>query len=92
MLPEGRAKGSLEIAIDRAAEAITEGRDAVQALRHSKGSSDDLVQTLTSWSGTRDRSGRYRTGCCAGHVPGFSRRQASASSRGTARRSLSNRE
>lgn len=48
MLPEGRARESLQIAIDRAAEAITEGRDAVQALRRSGGGSDELIQTLTS--------------------------------------------
>jgi signal transduction histidine kinase/ligand-binding sensor domain-containing protein len=50
MLPEQpvQAKESLQIAIDRAAEAITEGRDAVQELRSSRISSNALVQTLTS--------------------------------------------
>jgi signal transduction histidine kinase/streptogramin lyase len=48
MLPEGHAKESLQLAIDRAAEAITEGREAVQELRRASGSSDDLVHSLTS--------------------------------------------
>jgi signal transduction histidine kinase len=48
ILPEGLAKNSLEVAIDRAADAITEGRDAVQALRQGGNRSEDLVQTLTS--------------------------------------------
>jgi|SRR5665213_1353984 len=48
MLPEGRARESLELAIDRAAVAITEGRDAIQALRGSGGNGNDLVQAMTS--------------------------------------------
>ena len=50
MLPERpvQAKEALESAIDRAAEAITEGRDAVQKLRSSRMSKDDLVRSLTS--------------------------------------------
>lgn len=43
-----RARESLESAIDRAADAITEGRDAVQELRGGRLSGDDLVQTLTT--------------------------------------------
>ena len=43
-----RARQSLESAIDRAADAITEGRDAVQELRGGRLSGDDLVQTLTT--------------------------------------------
>jgi ligand-binding sensor domain-containing protein/signal transduction histidine kinase len=49
MLPEQpiRAKESLQIAMDDAAKAIAEGRDAVQELRSSQMSSNDLVQSLT---------------------------------------------
>ncbi len=42
-----QAMEALEIAIDRAANAITEGRDAVQELRSSQMSSNGLVETLT---------------------------------------------
>ena len=42
------AQRSLGIAIDRAADAITESRDAVYKLRNSKASRDDLIGTLTS--------------------------------------------
>jgi signal transduction histidine kinase len=50
MLPDQpiQAKDCLGIAIDRAAEAITEGRDAVQELRGSGISGSNLVQALTS--------------------------------------------
>lgn len=49
LLPEhpSEAKQSLEIAIDRAASAITEGRDAIQELRNGELASRDLVGTLT---------------------------------------------
>jgi len=43
-----QAKESLGIAIDRAAQAITEGRDAVQALRSNEMARNDLFETLTS--------------------------------------------
>jgi signal transduction histidine kinase/ligand-binding sensor domain-containing protein len=43
MLPPGEAKQKLESAIDRAAEAITEGRDAVQELRSSAVETNDLA-------------------------------------------------
>lgn len=43
-----RAKQSLQIAIDRAALAITEGRDAVQDLRSSESDRNDLVTSLTA--------------------------------------------
>jgi signal transduction histidine kinase/ligand-binding sensor domain-containing protein len=42
------ARQSLQIAIDRAEEAITEGRDAVQELRGSAQGGNDLVESLTS--------------------------------------------
>ncbi len=50
MLPERPVEASeaLEIAIDRAAAAITEGRNAVQELRSDRPGSDDVVETLTA--------------------------------------------
>lgn len=50
MLPSrpAEAKESLKIAIDRAARAITESRDAVQELRGQSPESADLVQALTA--------------------------------------------
>ena len=50
MLP-GRpddAKRKFESALDQAAHAITEGRDAVQAMRDSAAASDDLPQALSA--------------------------------------------
>jgi signal transduction histidine kinase len=50
MLPSRpvEAEQALKIAMDRAAQAITEGRDAVQELRSSTLSNEDLVPALTS--------------------------------------------
>jgi signal transduction histidine kinase len=50
MLPEEpvKARESLQTAIDRAAQAITEGRDAVQELRGAGLYGDDVVESLTS--------------------------------------------
>ena len=50
MLPEEpvKASHSLQTAIDRAAQAITEGRDAVQELRGAGAYSSDVVESLTS--------------------------------------------
>ena len=50
MLPDraAEAQGALTIAIARAAEAITEGRDAVEALRSKASGCEDLVQSLTA--------------------------------------------
>jgi signal transduction histidine kinase/ligand-binding sensor domain-containing protein len=50
MLPERpeRALSALETAIDRAAKAITEGRDAVQELRNRRSSGMSLVEVLTA--------------------------------------------
>ena len=42
------AKQALEHAIDEAAQAITEGRDAVQNLRSASGSADDLAVAIGS--------------------------------------------
>ena len=49
LLPERplEARRSLAIAIDRAAEAITEGRDAVQELRSNSLGGKNLVESLT---------------------------------------------
>jgi signal transduction histidine kinase/ligand-binding sensor domain-containing protein len=50
LLPDkpSQAKASLGVAIDRAALAITEGRDAVQDLRKSEAGDSDLVMSLTA--------------------------------------------
>jgi PAS domain S-box-containing protein len=50
MLPERpmEAKERLDSAIDQATEAITEGRDAVQALRESTVQRNDLARALTT--------------------------------------------
>jgi signal transduction histidine kinase len=50
MLPDrpAEAERALKIAMDRAAHAITEGRDAVQALRSNTSNSNDLVLALTA--------------------------------------------
>jgi signal transduction histidine kinase len=47
-LPEGAldARKTLEVAVDRASDAITEGRDAVQALRVSAVEQNDLPQAI----------------------------------------------
>jgi signal transduction histidine kinase len=45
-LPAGEAKQTLDGAIDQAAEAITEGRDAVQGLRSSTVETTDLAVAL----------------------------------------------
>ncbi len=49
LLPERpqQAKEQLEVAIDRAADALTESRDAVQKLRTRAVGSSDLVEALT---------------------------------------------
>jgi ligand-binding sensor domain-containing protein len=49
LLPDqpSQAKQSLEIAIDRAASAITESRDAIQELRTSELANSDLIETFT---------------------------------------------
>jgi len=45
-LPEGKSKEQLESTIDQAAEAITEGRDAVQGLRTSTVEKNDLALAI----------------------------------------------
>jgi signal transduction histidine kinase len=47
-LPEGEAKKRLESAIDQAAQAITEGRDAVQGLRASTVETNDLALAVSA--------------------------------------------
>jgi signal transduction histidine kinase/ligand-binding sensor domain-containing protein len=49
MLPASPAKQSLEHAIDQAAQAITEGRDAVQGLRSSVVESNDLAVAIRTF-------------------------------------------
>jgi signal transduction histidine kinase/ligand-binding sensor domain-containing protein len=48
LLPEGPARQSFESAIDQAAQAITEGRDAVQGLRSSTVTTNDLPAAIGS--------------------------------------------
>ncbi|HVP00235.1 MAG TPA: two-component regulator propeller domain-containing protein [Bryobacteraceae bacterium] len=48
MLPPGKAKETLEKAIDQAAQAITESRDAVQELRASTVLTNDLPGAITA--------------------------------------------
>jgi len=48
LLPAGEPKQKLESAIDRAAQAITEGRDAVQGLRSSTIETNDLALALNT--------------------------------------------
>jgi signal transduction histidine kinase/ligand-binding sensor domain-containing protein len=48
LLPPGEAKQTFESAIDRAAQAITEGRDAVQGLRSSTVVTNDLALALNT--------------------------------------------
>jgi signal transduction histidine kinase len=49
MLPASPAKQNLEHAIDQAAQAITEGRDAVQGLRASAVESNDLALAIRTF-------------------------------------------
>lgn len=46
LLPEGKAKAQLEQALERADQAIAEGRDAVHELRSSAAVSNDLAQAV----------------------------------------------
>jgi signal transduction histidine kinase len=46
LLPEGKAKHHLEQALERADQAIAEGRDAVYDLRGSAAATHDLAQTV----------------------------------------------
>ncbi len=48
VLPEGEAKKRLESAIDQAAQAITEGRDAIQGLRSSTLVTSDLAVAVSA--------------------------------------------
>jgi len=48
MLPDSEVKKKLESAIDQAAEAIAEGRDAVQNLRASTAVTNDLAVAITT--------------------------------------------
>jgi signal transduction histidine kinase/ligand-binding sensor domain-containing protein len=46
ILPEGNAKQTLDSAIDQAAQAITEGRNAVQDLRSPTAETSDLAEAI----------------------------------------------
>ena len=48
MLPPGKAKERLELTLDRADQAIAEGRDAVYDLRSSATTTNDLTQAVRS--------------------------------------------
>jgi hypothetical protein len=48
LLPAGEPKQNLDDAIDQAAQAITEGRDAVQGLRSSVAVTNDLACAITT--------------------------------------------
>ncbi len=66
LLPErpAEAKQKLDGAIEYAAKAITEGRDAVQGLRSSTVEGNDLALAIrTAWRRARDRSDRPSTAC-----------------------------
>ncbi len=48
LLPPGEAKEALEKALDRADQAIVEGRDAIQNLRSSTNRTNELAQAMTA--------------------------------------------
>jgi signal transduction histidine kinase len=48
LLPPGNAKDAFDKALDRADQAIAEGRDAIQNLRSSTTITNDLAQAMTS--------------------------------------------
>jgi signal transduction histidine kinase len=48
LLPPGEAKEALERVLDRADKAIVEGRDAIQNLRSSTSSTNELAEALTA--------------------------------------------
>jgi signal transduction histidine kinase len=56
LLPAGEPKQKLDNAIDQAAEAITEGRDAVQGLRSSTTVTNDLAGAITTLGAELARS------------------------------------
>ncbi len=51
LLPEGEPKEKLDSTIEQAAEAITEGRDAVQGLRDSTTQTNDLALAISTLGG-----------------------------------------
>jgi hypothetical protein len=64
MLPErpGEAKQQFASAIDRAAQAITEGRDAIQDLRASTGATNDLAVAISTLGDELAASGANENG------------------------------
>src|SRR6266850_3962314 len=65
LLPPGNAKEALEKVLDRADQAIVEGRDAIQNLRSSTTVTNDLAQAMTALgeelAGTHDGEKRSAT-------------------------------
>jgi ligand-binding sensor domain-containing protein/signal transduction histidine kinase len=56
LLPAGKPKQELDDAIDQSAQAITEGRDAVQGLRSSTTVTNDLASAITAFGTELARS------------------------------------
>jgi signal transduction histidine kinase len=74
LLPTGEAKEALEKALNRADQAIVEGRDAIQNLRSSTTSTNELSEALTSLgeelAGTADsRAGSAKFGVSIEGMP-----------------------
>jgi signal transduction histidine kinase len=64
LLPPGQAKEGLETALDRADQAIVEGRDAIQNLRSSTTLANELAQAITAL-------GEELAGAHQGEAPAF---------------------
>jgi len=64
LLPEGEPKEKLDSTIEQAAEAITEGRDAVQGLRDSTTQTNDLALAISTL-------GEELAAVSTGHRPAF---------------------
>jgi signal transduction histidine kinase len=64
LLPPGKEKQALEKALDRADQAIVEGRDAIQNLRSSTTLTNELAQAMTAL-------GEELTGTHHGEAPAF---------------------
>jgi signal transduction histidine kinase len=67
LLPAGEPKQKLDNAIDQAAQAITEGRDAVQGLRSSAKVTNDLACAITTL-GTELAAGESNPNAAEFHV------------------------
>src|SRR6202035_1597819 len=62
LLPAGRAKEALEKALDRADQAILEGRDAIQNLRSSTTVTNELGQAMAALGQMFGAAGDGRSG------------------------------